>query len=198
VNGEAALARTIFERADVIPLLAETFRTLGYEGATLSRITERTGLGKGSLYHFFPGGKEEMAAAVLAEIDAWFTRHVFEPLEQQDPASAIANMWTAVDDYFRSGGRICLVGAFSLDETRDRFSVAIRTYFVRWIEALRGALIRGGEDAETARERAEEAVLAIEGALLLARATGDETVFARTLARLRGMVGQRPGYRQAS
>jgi AcrR family transcriptional regulator len=61
--------RTLYERADVVPLLAEIFRELGFEGATLSRITERTGIGKGSLYHFFPGGKEEMAAAVLAEVD---------------------------------------------------------------------------------------------------------------------------------
>jgi len=66
--------KTVYERADVVPLLAEIFRELGYEGTTLSRITERTGIGKGSLYHFFPGGKEEMAAAVLADVDGWFER----------------------------------------------------------------------------------------------------------------------------
>jgi hypothetical protein len=29
-------------------------------------------LGKGSLYHFFPGGKEDMAKAVLDEVAVWF------------------------------------------------------------------------------------------------------------------------------
>ena len=52
----------------MIPVVAEVFRAHGYEGATLSVITEATGLGKGSLYHFFPGGKEELAAAVLADL----------------------------------------------------------------------------------------------------------------------------------
>ena len=50
--------RTLNERPDVIPLVAEVFRNFGDGGASLIRITEKTGLGKGSLYHFFPGGKE--------------------------------------------------------------------------------------------------------------------------------------------
>ena len=62
------MPRVISERADALPALAEVFREHGFEGASLSLISERTGLGKGSLYHFFPGGKEEMAAAVLDDI----------------------------------------------------------------------------------------------------------------------------------
>ncbi|WP_164094666.1 TetR family transcriptional regulator, partial [Serratia marcescens] len=52
-------------RAALIPILGEVFREHGYEGASLAVIGARTGLGKGSLYHAFPGGKEEMASAVL-------------------------------------------------------------------------------------------------------------------------------------
>ena len=51
------MARTVAERSDVLPLLAEVFREHGYEGASLSLISKATGLGKGSLYHFFPGVK---------------------------------------------------------------------------------------------------------------------------------------------
>jgi TetR/AcrR family transcriptional regulator, lmrAB and yxaGH operons repressor len=177
--------RKTFERADAIPLIAEIFREFGYEGTSLNRITQRTGLGKGSLYHFFPGGKEEMASSVLAHVDAWFAGHVFEPLEQDDPSSGIVAMWRATDDYFRSGRRICLVGAFALDETRDRFAGDIKNYFIRWIEALRGALIRGGRDPNSAGQQAEAAVIGIQGALVLARAIGDEGIFARALERLK-------------
>jgi TetR/AcrR family transcriptional regulator, lmrAB and yxaGH operons repressor len=177
--------RISFERADVIPLIAEIFREFGYEGTSLSRITQRTGLGKGSLYHFFPGGKEEMAACVLAHIDAWFVTHVFEPLERDEPSHAIEVMWQATDDYFRSGRRICLVGAFALDETRDLFAPVIRGYFIRWIEALRGAFIRGGKDAEIAERQAEAVVFGIQGALVVARAIGDEGIFTRALERLK-------------
>jgi TetR/AcrR family transcriptional regulator, lmrAB and yxaGH operons repressor len=178
------VAKTVFEKADAIPLVAEVFRELGYEGATLSRITARTGLGKGSLYHFFPGGKEEMAAAVLDHVDRWFVEHVFRPLEEEEPNAAIKKMWQAVDEYFWSGRRICLVGAFALDETRDRFPQTINHYFGRWIAALTGALIRAGKDEKTATELAENAVLGIQGALVLMRATGDEALFKRAAARL--------------
>ena len=168
----------------MLPALAEVFREHGFEGASLALIGARTGLGKGSLYHFFPGGKEEMAAAVLAEIDGWFEQHIFRPLREEEPHRAVAEMIRAVDGYFRSGRRVCLVGAFALGDVRDRFGAAIRGYFAAWTDALAQALARGGLDAEAARDRAEEAVAAIQGALVLARALDEPAAFRRSLARI--------------
>jgi len=178
------MARTVFEKSDAITRVAEVFRELGFEGASLFEITERTGLSKGSLYHFFPQGKEGMAAEILADVDGWFVREVFEPLERDEPRAAIAQMWRTVDSYFRSGRRVCLLGAFALDETRDRFARPIRLYFKRWIEALDGALVRAGADAVIAKSLAEDIVGSIQGALTLARALKEDAVFGRTLARL--------------
>ncbi len=50
------MARLIAERADTLPALAEVFREHGYGATSLSMITAATGLGKGSLYHFFLAG----------------------------------------------------------------------------------------------------------------------------------------------
>ena len=178
------MARLVYERADVVPMLAEVFRELGYDGASMARIHERTGLGKGSLYHFFPGGKEDMAAAVLADIDTWFDRQVFAPLRLDPPEKAIDAMWRTVTEYFHGGGRVCLVGAFALDGTRDRFAIAVAGYFQRWIDALSDALARGGRDSRLARDAAEEAVSGIQGALVLSRALDDRETFARAMTRL--------------
>lgn len=178
------MARTVFEKSDAVTRVAEVFRELGFEGASLFEITERTGLSKGSLYHFFPEGKEGMAAEILAHVDRWFVHEVFEPLERDEPRDAIARMWRSVDSYFRSGRRVCLLGAFALDETRDRFPKPIRLYFRRWIEALDGALIRAGVDALASRSLAEDIVVGIQGALTLARALKEDAVFGRTLVRL--------------
>jgi AcrR family transcriptional regulator len=176
------MTRSVFEKADVVPLVAEVFRELGYEGATMSKITARTGLSKGSLYHFFPGGKEDMAAEILAHVEAWFVGHIYEPLERDDPRAAIPGMWRDVETYFHSGRRVCLVGVFALDETRDRFAEAVRRYFERWIAALRSALVRAGAAPETAALVSEEAVAGIQGGLVLARALDDEAYFGRALA----------------
>jgi|SRR5579859_8007637 len=176
------MARLVAERADILPVLAELFREHGYEGASLSLISERTGLGKGSLYHFFPGGKEEMAAAVLDEIDGWFEANIFRPLrEAADPLAAVVATLDATDAYFRSGRRVCLVGAFALSDTRDRFAQAISGYFAAWRDALADALERAGRPAAT--DLAEEILTALQGGLVLARALDELGPFQRSVAR---------------
>ena len=180
------LAGLVTERSDILPILGDVFREHGIEGASLSIITEATGLGKGSLYHFFPGGKEEMMEAVLAEIGDWFEHQVFQPLETtDDPERAVNDMLDAVLDYFHSGRRVCLIGALSLAKTRDPFSEPIQLYFTRWLKTLARALERLGHSRKRAKEISEMIVLGIQRALVLARASDDRAIFTRTIGRLR-------------
>jgi AcrR family transcriptional regulator len=174
-------------REDAIARIAEVFREHGFAGASLSAITEATGLGKGSLYNHFPGGKDQMGEEVLAHIDGWFETQVYAPLrDSADPRAAITAMFDAVDAYFRSGRRICLVGAFALDATRDRFASRVQDYFARWIDALATALAKGG--AREARVLAESAVAGIQGALILSRALNDPVAFTRQMQEMRGRL----------
>ncbi|WP_313615743.1 TetR/AcrR family transcriptional regulator [Rhizobium sp.] len=183
------MARLVAERADAIAPLAEVFREHGYEGASLALIGKATGLGKGSLYHFFPNGKEEMVRAVLDEIGQWFEEAVYSPLRNAtDVNSALSAMLDSTDQYFRSGRRVCLVGALAVANTRDLFAHAIRGYFVAWVDALQSALLRQSRDADQARILAEETVLAIQGAIVLSRAMDDPAVFQRAIDQLRGRL----------
>ncbi|OZI19906.1 TetR family transcriptional regulator [Bordetella genomosp. 9] len=180
------MPRIVAERQDVIPVLAEVFRHYGYEGASLARITEGTGLGKGSLYHFFPGGKEEMAAAVLAHIDDWFQHNVYAPLRQAPSAAdGLAAMFDEVSRYFLSGRKVCLVGVFALGNERDRFAQAVASYFRDWTNALSAAYEKGGLRGAAARDLAEETVGGIQGGLVLARALDDPQVYVRMVRGLR-------------
>ena len=167
------------ERAGILPALAEVFRAHGYEGASLSLISRATGLGKGSLYHAFPGGKVEMAACVLAEIDGWFEANLYAPLRDAE---------RPVEAYFHSGRRVCLVGVVALGSERDRFAGAVRSYFARWVAALADALGRSGRDAGASVALAEEIVAQIQGAIVLARALDEPALFARAIAVLRARV----------
>jgi len=176
--------RALTDRASAVPALAEAFREHGFEGASLTVLSQATGLGKGSLYNFFPGGKEEMMEAVLADIDHWFAERIFLPLERaEDPAQAIASMFEDVTAYFRSGRRVCLVGCLGLNTSGAAFAVTIRDYFARWISALAQCLEVGKVPPDAARQLAEEAVSGIQGAIVLARALEDETTFHRILCR---------------
>jgi AcrR family transcriptional regulator len=183
------MAKPASDRAALLPLLGEVFRAHGFEGATLALITQATGLGKGSLYHFFPGGKHQMAAEVLDEIDRWFERNIFAPLRDgDDPGGAIAAMLGGVDDYFRSGRRVCLVGVIALGASRDTFAAQVHDYFARWHDALVPVLERSGLSAGAAQQRAEDALLTVQGALVLARARGDAEIFSRAMAELKARL----------
>ena len=192
--------RLMTQRAAAIPALAEAFREHGYEGASLAGLCAATGLGKGSLYNFFPGGKEEMAAAVLADVDAWFVGSVFEPLrtatagdagDPVDPGAigAIGAMFDAVTAYFRSGRRVCLQGAFALGRERDLFAATIAGYFDRWIAALGAALHATGHSEPAARLAAVETVAAIQGAIVLSRALENAEIFQQVIDQTRARLG---------
>jgi AcrR family transcriptional regulator len=183
------MARQRSDRKHLLPLIAEVFRDRGYEGASLSHIGAATGLGKGSLYHYFPGGKEEMADAVLAEIDGWFQHNIFDVLlGSLPPEAALLQTLEATDQYFRSGGRICLAGAFALSDTRDRFSFALRSYFERWRDAIAFAFARAGHSQNEAIGYAEDIILGIQGGLVLARALDESAVFSRAMKRIRSQA----------
>lgn len=178
------------DRATITPQIAEVFREHGYEGASLALIEAATSLGKGSLYHFFPRGKEQMAAEVLADIAQWFEVHLFAALsEASDPAAAIDAMFDTVLAYFQSGRRVCLVGVVALADARDRFAADVRAYFVRWIDTLAQALARIGWTGDEAVGMAEEIVEGLQGAIVLSRALDDAAVFGRAVERFRTRLG---------
>ncbi|MCH8014302.1 MAG: helix-turn-helix transcriptional regulator, partial [Candidatus Dadabacteria bacterium] len=64
----------------LIRKLTQVFRDYGYEGASLTNLSKATGLKKASLYHRFPGGKEEMAIEVLNKAGKWIEENIVSPL----------------------------------------------------------------------------------------------------------------------
>ena len=44
-------------KSELLARLSDTFRRLGYDGASIADIATATGLGKSSLYHYFPAGR---------------------------------------------------------------------------------------------------------------------------------------------
>ncbi|MEP0068166.1 TetR/AcrR family transcriptional regulator [Pyruvatibacter sp.] len=184
------------DRAQAVVAIGELFREHGYHGTSYGQITAATGLGKGSLYNHFPNGKEDMTRAVLAHVHGWFEDNVFGVLASKaDPMEAVDQMFVQVDDYFRSGRRLCLLGAFSLYDVRTAFDAEIVSYFSRWVETLAGCLKRGGLSAKESKVQAMACMVDIQGGLLMAHAFDDAAIFTSSLARsaktLRAAMGDR-------
>lgn len=173
-------------REEAVARLVELFRTHGYDGVSLSRVTAATGLGKGSLFNYFPGGKEEMANAALDHIDGWFETRIFAPLRAAPTASAgLIAMLDGVEAYFHSGRRACLMAVFALESHPNPFSARIGSYFRAWLEAIASAVERDPQASGRAQDFAEDMLSAIQGGLLLAIALNEPARFTNTIERLR-------------
>ncbi len=170
---------------ELLNRLTEVFRTHGYEGASLSKISEATGLQRASLYHRFPGGKAEMAEAVLNRASEWLEKHALKSLTESGPPDGrLRQMARKLDEFYEGGKQSCLLDALSFGVEKGALRDHQRVAMEAWVDAIATMLRESGLPRRTARERAEDAVIRIQGSLVMARATGDPKPFRRTLRNL--------------
>ena len=165
--------------------LTEVFRLYGYEGASLSKISEATGLKRASLYHRFPGGKQQMAQAVLDRAGDWFGNHILVPLgESGEPAERVREMARRLSEFYSHGDKSCLLDSLSIGQDAHEVGTHVREGLQAWIGAFAKISRESGLAPSEAQQRAEEALVSIQGGLVLARALGDNTAFQRALSQL--------------
>lgn len=169
---------------EVLNRLTQVFREYGY-GATLSQLSQATGLQRASLYHYFPGGKAEMAVAVVERSNELLEREIIAPLRKPGPpVERLRLMMASLDRYFSGGRQSCLLGALTPQGGANGFEAHIQGGFNAWLEAITTVLVEVGISRKAARRRAEDAVFSIEGALVVCRALGDVTPFRRLMREL--------------
>lgn len=179
----------ILSKNEVLDVLLDTFRERGYEGASLAELSAATGLMKSSLYHHFPGGKEDMAEQVLAYLDAQLTATVYQPMRStQPPAKKLALMLDAIDAFYEGGRKACLYERLCASVDRAKFRRPLKRAFAAWMDAVETLCLEAGLSKSVARARAENLVVRIEGALVVGVGADDFGVFARTMKELRSSV----------
>lgn len=172
-------------RDTYIPCLLQLFRQYGYDGATLSKISEATGLGKASLYHHFPGGKDEMVIAVLDYLEQWLEQHILQALRGEgNTLTRLQRMCDRVSELYEGGQQPCLFAILLMGSARDVFHPTVQTLLRTWIDAIAEVLIAAGLNETLAKQRGEEAVIAVQGVLILSHGLNDFTPFERVIKQL--------------
>ena len=170
--------------AQLFERLTEVFRRRGYDGASYADLTKATGLVKASLYYRFPDGKEEMVGAIQSEVDRRFAGYVLAPtLEEGDPKQRARQMARRLREFYDGGRAWCLLDTLTLTESRATLARAKKSMDF-WVECFARVGRDAGLSAGVARKRAEEAVAAIEGGLIVARVLKNRRPFLRVLAGL--------------
>jgi TetR/AcrR family transcriptional repressor of lmrAB and yxaGH operons len=176
----------LMSKSDMLDRLMDLFREKGFDGASVSDISEATGLGKSSLYHHFPNGKQEMALKVLARLQDQLERALFEPTRSRGtPQQKLDRMLDGIEAFYERGKKACLIERLSASVDVNRFRRPLGRVVGAWIDAVEGLGIEAGLPRATARLRGEDLVLRIEGALVLCGSTGNTAVFTRTIRDLR-------------
>lgn len=176
------MAHRIVSDEDFYDKALDLFRTYGFDGVSLQKLAEATGLEKASLYYRYPGGKDEIALAVAQGVVNWFQANVFEPLTSDTPPrKRVAVVADNLRIFYSGGKKSCITDVLSLPGGSDALRAGLKGAMQSWIKAFADIARECGLSPSAAKARAEEAILRIEGSLVLARVLGDNTTFERTM-----------------
>jgi AcrR family transcriptional regulator len=186
-------AKAIDTRQRLLSAGERLFRTQGYAGTGLKQLTEAAGAPWGSLYHFFPGGKEQLGAEVLRYAGALYGRGITATFEHfTDPAEAAERMFLgeasvlSSSDY-RDG---CPIASVTLDvaSVSEELRAACAEAFAGWLEAIASGLRAAGAPDETAKALAGFILSTLEGGIVLARAAKNPAVLLQSARFVRAAV----------
>jgi TetR/AcrR family transcriptional repressor of lmrAB and yxaGH operons len=159
-------------RKKLVEATAALLRRQGYHATGLSHIVAESGAPRGSLYFYFPDGKDELArAALLASSAEWRARIEAATAGARDFGEAIdATVAVLADDLESSGwDNGCPVAAVALESTSELVRRTVQEHFESWLDVVAGRLTAFGVPEAAARQLALVTLSAFEGALLLAR-----------------------------
>lgn len=152
----------------------DLFREYGYNGTSMKRVVEASALTTGSVYHAYPGGKVELAAAVIVEAGSAY-QALFEEVLDSCPTVLVG-----LETLFEQGGVMlantdyidpCPIGGIAREvaNVEPALREACDMAFNGWISSGTQRFKAGGLDATAAQDMAMLFITTIEGGFLLAR-----------------------------
>lgn len=165
-------------RERILTASLELMRRHGYAGTGVKAVLLASEAPYGSLYHHFPGGKEELGAETLRQagraylelVEAYFPPGV-------DLATAAAAFFDDAADVVESTDFVdaCPIAtvAGEIASSSELMRDAAATAFESWLAAVAACATADGIDPARARQLAIEAFCALEGAFLLSRTLRD-------------------------
>ncbi len=162
-------------RDQIIETTCTLLELQGYHATGLNEIIRESGSPKGSLYHYFPGGKEELVAAALnragdvahQRIKAQLTiSHDLVQVMRDFMMDLAAGIEASA---YQAGGAITIVAMEVASSQRDRLREECERIYELWRQAFRDRMVEAGIESGRAERLAMLILAAIEGGILLCR-----------------------------
>lgn len=163
-------------RDRLVGATADLFRLGGYHATSVKAIVERAEAPFGSMYHHFPGGKEELGAAAITTsglaygdlIDLFFGDDGADLVEATEAFFAAA-AWNLTETDFADACPIATV-ALEVASTNEDLRRATSGVFDDWVARASARFVQHGIPPDEAPRLARTVIMLLEGAFLLCRA----------------------------
>lgn len=150
------------------------FRRQGYASTGLQQILLESGAPKGSLYYYFPGGKEELAEAAVRLAGRLIAEMLRDTADRSATPADFVRMYCAKmaqwmeESHFRSGSPITTVMLETAPMIPSLTQAGAEVY-ASWEHIIAEVFVRAGMDGAKAQAWAQTLIATVEGALVLAR-----------------------------
>lgn len=166
-------------RERLIESAARLFRRQGYAATGVKQLLDGSGTVTGSLYHHFPGGKEQVALAVVERAGREVGAALTAMLAGGGVRTAMDRWITWLARSLEASGGLdgCPIAPLALEAptASEPIRRAAAEQFAAWAAVIASALRDEGYPADEADRLGLVLLSAIEGALLLSRTSGDTT-----------------------
>ena len=189
-------------RAALVDVAALLFRRQGYAATGVNQILETADVKAGSLYHHFPNGKQELAAAVVDTVGAGIERLLRRFLDSESPVADIVDGWidlmaSGLSSDQRDGCPVEPIATESVNASPLVRDASARA-FGGWCLAITDRLQADGWPAQEAKQTALAVIALIEGALMLSRVWGNADALNAAKAAARTLLSSASGAHVAS
>jgi len=152
------------------------FTRQGLTATGIKQILDTADARFSSLYHHFPGGKDELAAEVIARSGADY-QHLVEQVwdSQADAVSGVREVFDGAADVLEASdyADVCPIATIALEVagTNEELRLATADVFDAWVDSASSRLTAAGASAGDARTLAHTVIALLEGSFLLCRTT---------------------------
>jgi TetR/AcrR family transcriptional regulator, lmrAB and yxaGH operons repressor len=126
-----------------------------------------------------------MVTTVLDYLKQGLENHILLALSGEGaPLMRFQKMCESIDKFYESGHQPCLFAILLMGSARDVFHDTLQASLQIWIEAIAEVLITAGLDETLAKQRGEDAIIAIQGSLILSQGLHNPAPFQRVMKQL--------------
>ncbi|HZQ86714.1 MAG TPA: TetR/AcrR family transcriptional regulator [Acidimicrobiales bacterium] len=162
-------------RDRIVETTADLFRRQGYVATGIKQIVEEARAPFGSIYHFFPGGKEELGAEVIRASGAMYMQLFVEiALASTDVVDGVSNFFTGAAEHLEETDYedACPIATVALEvaSSSETLRQATADVFGSWLTAATEYFVSADITRTRARTLAFEMLSLLEGAFIFSRA----------------------------